>query len=165
MGYSYHEIIIIVSGKQENRHRTVISFSMGTFSSKASWAFLWKQNNIINKSMGLDITHLLIITIINMQCIYNHFWIISTIQIMWWILFALWLVIAHDLMIYLSEYRQMDDVTGSCFSLFRSTWCAVLKCLQDYFSVSLQKRFAGASYKEEQWRNQDKQSSSWLENA
>ena len=26
----------------------------------------------------------------------------------------------------------MDDVTGSCFSLFCLTWCAVLKCLQDY---------------------------------
>ena len=39
-----------------------------------------------------------------------------------WMLRALWLVVVHDL----SEYRHMDDVTGNLFSLFCSTWHAVL---------------------------------------
>ena len=40
-----------------------------------------------------------------------------------WILRALWLVVAHDLL----EYRYMDDVTGNLFPLLCSTWRAVLK--------------------------------------
>ena len=40
-----------------------------------------------------------------------------------WMLRALWLVLAHDL----SEYRYMDDITRNLFSLFCSTWRAVLK--------------------------------------
>ena len=44
----------------------------------------------------------------------------------------------------------MDDVTGSCFSLFCLTWCAVLKCLQDYsglliFRGKKKQNFAGFS--------------------
>ena len=42
---------------------------------------------------------------------------------MMWKLRALWLVLAHDL----SEYRYMDDITRNLFSLFCSTWRAVLK--------------------------------------
>ena len=36
---------------------------------------------------------------------------------------TLQLVVAHDLL----EYRYMDDVTGNVFSLFCSTWRAILK--------------------------------------
>ena len=36
---------------------------------------------------------------------------------MMWMLRALWLVVAHDLL----EYRYMDDVKGNLFSLFCST--------------------------------------------
>ena len=36
---------------------------------------------------------------------------------------TLQLVITHDLL----EYRYMDDVTGNVFSLFCSTWRAILK--------------------------------------
>ena len=36
---------------------------------------------------------------------------------------TLQLVVAHDLL----EYRYMDDVTGNVFSLFFSTWRAILK--------------------------------------
>ena len=46
-----------------------------------------------------------------------------TIYTMMWMLRALWLVVAHDLL----EYRYMDNVTENLFSLFCSTWHAVLK--------------------------------------
>ena len=45
------------------------------------------------------------------------------IYTMMWMLRALWLVLAHDLL----EYRYMDDITRNLFSLFCSTWRAVLK--------------------------------------
>ena len=78
---------------------------------------------------------------------------------MMWMLRALWLVVAYDLL----EYRYMDDVTGNLFSLFCSTWRAVLKmCLRLFWiktSVSLEKSLARAVNKEEKWRNRDKKSS------
>ena len=74
---------------------------------------------------------------------------------------ALWLVVAHDLL----EYRYMDDVTGNLFSLFCSTWHAVLKMFVRLFRIeaseSFGKSLAGAIYKEEKWRNGD-QKSYWL---
>ena len=48
-----------------------------------------------------------------------------------WMLGALWLVVAHDL----SEYRYMDDVTRNLFSLFCSTWRAVLKMFVGLFRI------------------------------
>ena len=76
----------------------------------------------------------------------------------------LWLVVAYDL----SEYRYIDDVTGNLFSLFCSTWGAVLKMLVRLFRVkaskSLEKRWAGAIYKKEKWRKGDKKSSWVLKN-
>ena len=50
---------------------------------------------------------------------------------MMWMLRALWLVLAHDL----SEYRYMDDVTRNLFSLFCSTWRAVLKMFVRLFRI------------------------------
>ena len=44
---------------------------------------------------------------------------------------ALWLVVAHDLL----EYRYMNNVTGSLFSLFCSTWRAVLKMFVRLFRI------------------------------
>ena len=65
-----------------------------------------------------------------------------------WMLRALWLVVAHDLL----EYRYMDDVTGNLFSLFCSTWRAVLKMFVRLFlikaSESHEKNLAKAIYKE-----------------
>ena len=50
----------------------------------------------------------------------------------------------------------MDDVTGNLFSLFCSTWRAVLKMFMRLFqtkaSESLEKGLAGAIYKEENRR-------------
>ena len=76
----------------------------------------------------------------------------------------LWLVVAYDL----SEYRYIDDVTGNLFSLFCSTWGAVLKMFVRLFRIkaskSLEKRWAGAIYKREKWRKGDKKSSWVLKN-
>ena len=82
-----------------------------------------------------------------------------------WMLRALWLVVAHDLL----EYRYMDDVTGNLFSLFCSTWRAVLKMFVRLFRIKaseiLEKSSTGAIYKTEKWRNGDKKSSWLLKNA
>ena len=57
----------------------------------------------------------------------------------------------------------MDDVTGNVFSLFCSTWRAVLKMFVRQFRIkaseSLQNSLAGPIYKEEKWENGDKKSS------
>ena len=72
---------------------------------------------------------------------------------------ASWLVVAHDL----SEY--MDDGTRNLFSLFCSTWRAVLKMFVKLLRIKsselLEKSSTGAIYKKEKWRNGDKRSS-WL---
>ena len=85
----------------------------------------------------------------------------TRVYTMMWMLRALWLVLAHDLL----EYRYMDDVTGNLFSLFCSTWHAVLKMFVRLFRIeaseSFGKSLAGAIYKEEKWRNGD-QKSYWL---
>ena len=82
-----------------------------------------------------------------------------------WMLRALWLVVAHDLL----ESRYMDDVTLNLFSLFCSTWHAVLKMFVRLFrteaSESFGKSLAGAIYKEEKWRNGDQKSYWLLDNA
>ena len=52
-----------------------------------------------------------------------------------WMLFALWLVVAHDL----SEYRYMVDVTANVFSLFCSTWRLVLKMFVRFFRINASK--------------------------
>ena len=84
---------------------------------------------------------------------------------MMWMLRAMWLVVAHDLL----EYRYMDDVKGNLFSLFCSTWHAVLKMFVRLFRVevseSFGKRLAGAIYKEEKWKNGDQKSYWLLDNA
>ena len=71
---------------------------------------------------------------------------------MMWMLRALWLVVAHDL----SEYRYMDDVTRNLFSLFCSTWRAVLKMfvrlLRIKASEILEKSSTGATFKKEKRR-------------
>ena len=54
---------------------------------------------------------------------------------MMWMLFALWLVVAHDL----SEYRYMVDVTANLFSLFCSTWRLVLKMFVRFFRINASK--------------------------
>ena len=58
---------------------------------------------------------------------------------MMWMLHALWLVVAYDLL----EYRDMDDISGNLFTLFCWTWHAVLKMFLRLFwikgSESLQK--------------------------
>ena len=88
-----------------------------------------------------------------------------TIYTMMWMLRALWLVVAHDLL----EYRYMDDVTGNLFSLFCSTWHAVLKMFVRLFRIeaseSFGKSLAGAIYKEEKWRNGDQKGYWLLDNA
>ena len=75
---------------------------------------------------------------------------------------ALWLIVAYDL----SEYRYIDDVTGNLFSLFCSTWGAVLKMFVRLFRIkaskSLEKRWAGAIYKKEKWRKGDKRALEYL---
>ena len=53
------------------------------------------------------------------------------VHTMMWMLRALWSVVAHDL----SEYRYMDDVTRNLFSLFCSTWRAVLKMFMRLFRI------------------------------
>ena len=67
---------------------------------------------------------------------------------MMWMLRALWLVVAYDL----SEYRYIDDTMANLFSLFCSTWRAVLKMFVRLFQIkaseSLEKSLAGAIYKE-----------------
>ena len=72
---------------------------------------------------------------------------------------ASWLVVAHDL----SEY--MDDGTRNLFSLFCSTWRAVLKMFVKLLRIKsselLEKSSTGAIYKKEKWRKGDKKSS-WL---
>ena len=49
----------------------------------------------------------------------------------------------------------MDDATGNLFSLFCSTWLAVLKMFVRLFRIkgneSLEKCLAVAIYKEEKW--------------
>ena len=81
---------------------------------------------------------------------------------MMWMLRALWLFVAHDLL----EYRYMDDATGNLFSLFCSTWLAVLKMFVRLFRIkaseSLEKCLAGAIYKEEKWWNGDKRALAYL---
>ena len=63
----------------------------------------------------------------------------------------------------------MDDVTGNVFSLFSSTWRAVLKMFVRLFlikaSESHEKNLARAIYKEKKWRKGEKKSSLQLENA
>ena len=75
---------------------------------------------------------------------------------MMWMLRALWFVVAHDLL----EYRYTDDVTGNLFSLFCSTWHAVLKMFVRLFRIVASEWFgkslAGFIYKEEKWRNGEK---------
>ena len=75
---------------------------------------------------------------------------------MMWMLRALWLVVAHDL----SEDSYMDDVTRNLFSLFCSTWRAVLKMfvrlLRIKASEILEERSTGAIFKKEKKRNGDK---------
>ena len=71
---------------------------------------------------------------------------------MMWLLRALWLVVAHDL----SENSYMDDVTRNLFSLFCSTWRAVLKMfvrlLRIKASEILEKSSTGATFKKEKRR-------------
>ena len=79
---------------------------------------------------------------------------------MMWMLHALWLVVAHDLL----EYRYMDDVRGNLFSLFCSTWRAVLKMFVRLFRIkaseSLEKKnLARSIYKEENGIKEKKKSS------
>ena len=80
---------------------------------------------------------------------------------MMWMLRALWLVVAHDL----SKYRYMNDVTRNFFSMFCSTWRAVLKMfvrlLRIKVSEILEQSSTGAIFKKEKKRNGDKKSS-WL---
>ena len=68
---------------------------------------------------------------------------------MMWILRALWLVVAHDLL----EYRYMDDVTGNLFIfvLFKMAWGFenVCEIISYKASENLEKRLAGAIYKDE----------------
>ena len=75
------------------------------------------------------------------------------------------MVVAHDLL----EYRYMDDVTGNLFSLFCSTWRAILKMFVTFWikaSESLEKKkIARAIYKEKKWRKGEKKSSLQLKNA
>ena len=89
----------------------------------------------------------------------------TCVYTMMWMLHALWLVVAHDLL----EYRYMDDVTGNLFSLFCSTWHAVLKMFVRLFRIeaseSFGKSLAGAIYKEEKWRNGDQKGYWLLDNA
>ena len=56
---------------------------------------------------------------------------IYTYHTVMYMLLALLLVVAHDL----SEYRYMDDVTRNLFSLFCSTWRAVLKMFVGLFRI------------------------------
>ena len=74
-------------------------------------------------------------------------WYIGVYTMMW-MLRALWLVVAHDLL----EYRYMDDVTRNLFSLFCSTWRAVLKMFVRLFQIkaseSLKKRISKSYLKE-----------------
>ena len=69
---------------------------------------------------------------------------------MMWILRALWLVVAHVLL----EYRCMDDVTGNLFIFVLLKMVRgfenVCEIISDKASESLEKRLAGAIYKEEQ---------------
>ena len=74
-----------------------------------------------------------------------------------WMLGALWLVVAHDL----SEYRYMDDVTRNLFSLFCSTWRAVLKMFVGLFRIKaseiLEKSSTRGNYnRKKKWRKGDK---------
>ena len=48
-----------------------------------------------------------------------------------WMVGALWLVIAHDLL----KYMHTDDVTENLFSLFCPTWRAVLKVFASLFWI------------------------------
>ena len=68
---------------------------------------------------------------------------------MMWILRALWLVVAHDLL----EYRYVDDVTGNLliFVLFKMArgFENVLEIIADKASENLEKGLAGAIYKDE----------------
>ena len=50
---------------------------------------------------------------------------------------TLLLVVVHDLL----EHKYMDDVTGNLFSLFFSTWCAVLKMFVRLFRIEQMKGF------------------------
>ena len=71
-----------------------------------------------------------------------------------WMLRALWLVVAHDLL----EYRYMGDVTQNLFNqfwLFCSTWRAVLKMFVRLFWIKVSEILKKSS------RNRDKKSS-WL---
>ena len=75
-----------------------------------------------------------------------------------WMLRALWLVIAHNLL----EYRYMDDVIGNfVFFVLLNTACCfenVWEIISDKTSESLQKSLAGAVYKE---RKQKELSTTW----
>ena len=63
----------------------------------------------------------------------------------------------------------MDDVTGNLFTLFCSTWCAVLKMFLRLFRIKaskgLEENLAVAIYREEKWRKGEKKSSLQLNNA
>ena len=63
----------------------------------------------------------------------------------------------------------MDDVTGNLFSLFCSTWRAVLKMFVRLFRIraseGLEKKLAIAIHREEKWRKGAKMSSLQLKNA
>ena len=62
----------------------------------------------------------------------------------------------------------MDDVMGNLFSLFCSTWRAVLKMFVRLFQIkaseSIEKNLARDIYKEEKWRKGEKKSSLQLKN-
>ena len=71
---------------------------------------------------------------------------------------ALRLVVAHDLL----EDRYMDDVRGNFFLCFVQHGPRVKIFVRLFLikaSEGLEKRLAGAIYKEEKWRNGDKKSS------
>ena len=75
---------------------------------------------------------------------------------------ALWLVVAHDLL----EYRYMDDFTGNLFSLFSSTWRAVLKTFVRLFRIkaseSLGKSLARATTKKKNGETETKKALDYL---
>ena len=66
-----------------------------------------------------------------------------SLHTMMWMLRALWLVVAHDLL----EYRYMNDVTGNLFSLFLFNMARgfenVCEIISDWGKWKLRKNFSG----------------------
>ena len=93
-----------------------------------------------------------------------QFWPVTSTPLytMMWMLHALWLVVAHGLL----EYRYMDDVTGNLFSLFCSTWHAVLKMFVRLFRIeaseSFGKSLAGAISKKKNGETETKKAIDYL---